>query len=128
MKLNDFMRGYASEINGNYSECDDQRSVIIVPLGEDRFQAVIGEMTDDKERINISSKVCEAGDDIDYKELLVINHKTSYGKFAISNSFLKVETSLLANETDTDSLKEIIMEVAELADSWELKLTGKDIF
>ena len=128
MKLNDFMRSFASEINGNYSEYDDYRSVIIVPLGEDRFQAVIGEITDEENRINISSKVCEALDDVNYKELLMENHNTSYGKFAISNGFLKVETSLLVKETDRETLKAIILEVAELADNWELKLTGKDIF
>lgn len=128
MKLNDFMRSYASEINGNYSEYDNQRSVIIVPLGEDRFQAVIGEITDKEDRINISSKVCEAHDEVDYKELLIANHNTSYGKFTISNGFLKVETSLLVKETDDEALKNIILEVAELADHWELKLTGKDIF
>lgn len=128
MRLNEFMRSFAAEIHGNYSEYDDQRSVIIVPLGEDRFQAVIGEITDDDDRINISSKVCEAHDNINYQDLLEENHRTSYGKFAISNGFLKVETSLLVKETDHKTLKEIILEVAELADTWELKLTGKDIF
>jgi hypothetical protein len=42
--FNAFMEDYASEIGGQFSEYDQTKSVIIVPLDENRFQAVLGVM------------------------------------------------------------------------------------
>lgn len=126
MNLNQFMKSYAEELNGNFSEYDEQRSVIVVPLDMDRYQAVVGEISEGM--IIISSKVCVANDKIRYKELLVENHKTIYGKFTIINDFLKVESKVHVHDISEKTLKETIQEIARLADKWELTITGEDIF
>ena len=128
MELNDFMRSYADEINGNHSEYDDERSVIIVPLKDERFQAVIAEISDDKNTVNISSKVCETNENIDALNLLKENHNFPFCKFAVSNGFLKVESNFNTKNLDEQLLKKTILDVANLADTWEFNITGKDIF
>lgn len=128
MQLNEFMQSYADEIKGHYSEYDDERSVIIVPLKDERQQTVIAEISENKEVVNISSKVCDEDDNIDAMELLRENHNHSFCKFAFSNGFLKVESTFKTKNIDEDLLKKVIVDIANLADVWEFKITGKDIF
>lgn len=127
MDLNAFMKSYAEELNGNFSEYDDQRSVVVVPLDMNRNQAVVGEI-DDENMVIISSKVCMADDRIRFKDLLAENHNTLYGKFTITNDFIKVESKAKAGEVSEPTLRATIQEVAKLADKWEMSLTGQDIF
>lgn len=128
MELNNFMKSYAEEIKGNFSEYDNQRSVIVVPLDLDRQQAVVGEIDLENNLISISSKVCVVEDNLRYKELLEENHKSTFGKFTIVNGFLKVESRNPADIVSNEMLKRAIQEVAQLADKWEMTITGSDIF
>ena len=129
--FNEFMERFADEIGGQFSEYDQSKSVIIVPLEENRFQAVLG-VTKFNEKFNkmgveFSSKVCPYSDDIDCKQLVLENAKTCYAKFVIVDDFVKVEGSSFLETIKEEGLKEIIKEVAQLADEWELKLTGLDV-
>lgn len=128
MNLNSFMKSYAEEINGNFSEYDENRFVIIVPLAMERQQAVIGELDPTNKMITMTSKVCVANDSIKFKELLRENHRTTFGKFTIAHDFLNVEYKSPLDSSTPDHLKEAIQEIANLADRWELNITGKDIF
>jgi len=129
--FNEFMENFADEIGGQFSEYDQSKSVIIVPLEENRFQAVLGVMKFNekfgKMGIEFSSKVSPFSDDIDCKQLVLENAKTCYAKFVIVDDFIKVEGSTFLENVKIDGLKEIIKEVAQLADEWELKLTGLDV-
>jgi hypothetical protein len=129
--FNEFMEKFADEIGGQFSEYDQSKSVIIVPLEENRFQAVLGVMKyNDKFKklgVEFSSKVCPFSDDIDCKQLVLENAKTCYAKFVIVDDFVKVEGSTFVENVKEEGLKEIIREVAQLADEWELKLTGLDV-
>jgi hypothetical protein len=129
--FNEFMEKFAEEIGGQFSEYDHSKSVIIVPLEENRFQAVLGVIKHnekfDKMGVEFSSKVCPYSDDIDCKQLVVENAKTCYAKFVIVDDFIKVEGSTFLETTLEEGMKEIIKEVAQLADEWELKLTGLDV-
>jgi len=129
--FNEFMENFADEIGGQFSEYDQSKSVIIVPLEENRFQAVLGVMKFNekfnKMGIEFSSKVCPFSDDIDCKQLVIENAKTCYAKFVIVDDFVKVEGSTFLENVKEDGLKEIVKEVAQLADEWELKLTGLDV-
>lgn len=129
--FNAFMEKFADEIGGQFSEYDQSKSVIIVPLEENRFQAVLGVVKFNekfnKTGIEFSSKVCPYSDDIDCKQLVIENAKTCYAKFVIVDDFIKVEGSTFVETIIEDGLKEIIREVAQLADEWELKLTGLDV-
>ncbi len=129
--FNEFMEKFADEIGGQFSEYDQSKSVIIVPLDENRFQAVLGVMKyNDKFKklgVEFSSKVCPFSDDIDCKQLVLENAKTCYAKFVIVDDFVKVEGSTFVENVKEEGMKEIIREVAQLADEWELKLTGLDV-
>ncbi|MFT7032160.1 MAG: hypothetical protein ACJA2S_000658 [Cyclobacteriaceae bacterium] len=128
MQLNEFMQSYADEIKGHFSEYDDERSVIIVPLKDERQQAVIAEISENKELVNISSKVCDEDENLNVLELLKENHNHPFCKFALANGFLKVESTFKTKDIDEDLLKKVIVDIANLADIWEFKITGKDIF
>ena len=129
--FNDFMERFADEIGGQFSEYDKTKSVIIVPLEDNRFQAVLGVVKYNekfqKTGVEFSSKVCPFSDDVDCKQLLIENSKTCYSKFVITDDFIKVEGSTFLETIREEGLKEIIKEVAQLADEWELKLTGLDV-
>lgn len=126
-----FMESLANEIGGQYSEYDKSKSVIIVPLPDNRYQAVVGVIKHnekfDKTGIEFSSKVCTLNKDIDLKELLMENAKTCYAKFVILDDYVKVEGSTFLENINEGGLKEIIVEVANVADDWEYKLTGMDV-
>lgn len=129
--FNEFMEKFSEEIGGQFSEYDQSKSVIIVPLEENRFQAVLGVIKYNekfnKTGLEFSSKVCPFSDEIDCKQLIIENAKTCHAKFVIVDDFVKVEGSTFLETVKEEGLKEIIKEVAQLADEWELKLTGLDV-
>ncbi len=129
--FNKFMENYAREIGGQFSEYDKNKSVIIVPLGDNRFQAVLGivKLNEKYNKIGIefSSKVCPFSEDFDLKSMLEENAKTCYAKIVVVDDYIKVEGSTFTDAMVDQGLKEIIQEVANVADEWEYKLTGKDI-
>ena len=74
-----------------------------------------------------TSKVCEFSSSLDLKVLLEQNANFDYSKFVLQDGFLKIEASCLVDTASDDQVKEMIQEVAQLADHYELKLTGHDI-
>ncbi|HNP17838.1 MAG TPA: hypothetical protein PKL31_05335 [Fulvivirga sp.] len=131
MDLNAFMESYANEIGGTYSEYDSRTSIIIVPLPDQRFQTVLGKLKH-SERYNrmgieFTSKVCNYKKGIDLKILLEENAHLNHAKFAIVDDFIHVEASSFIESATEQLLKEIIQEVANVADEYEMKLTGKDV-
>ena len=131
VNFNEFMRKFSEEVDGQYSEYDNSRSVIIVPLEDKRYQAVVGEVKFSqrfgKEGIELNSKVCEFSDQIDLKKLMETNQKLCYSKFVLDDGFIKVEASAFFDVVTEELLREIITEVANVADEWEFKLTGLDV-
>ncbi len=129
--FSEFMENIANEIGGQYSEYDTSKSVIIVPLPDNRYQAVVGVIKYsekfNKTGIEFSSKVCPLNNDIDLKELLIENSKTCYAKFVIIDDYIRVEGSTFLENVNEAGLKELIIEVANKADEWEYKLTGLDV-
>ncbi|MEQ8925323.1 MAG: hypothetical protein RLO81_05885 [Fulvivirga sp.] len=131
MDLNAFMESYADEIGGTYSEYDIRTSIIIVPLPDERFQTVLGKLKHsqryDRLGIEFSSKVCQYEDGLDLKLLLTENANLNHAKFAIVEDFIHVEASSFVESATEEILKEIIQEVANVADEYEFKLTGADV-
>jgi hypothetical protein len=131
MNLNEIMQRYASEIGGTYSDYNSSQSIIIVPLQDDRFQTVLGYVKHipnfNKQIIELRSKVCEYNPSINLKELLEINTNLVHSKFAIYDNQLQVEASAYTDNVSEEQIKEIIQEVANIADEYEFKITGKDV-
>lgn len=129
--FSELMEKIANDIGGQFSEYDKNKSVIIVPLPDNRYQAVVAILKHnekyDKTGIEFSSKVCPLNRDIDLKELLMENAKTCYAKFVIIDDYIKVEGSTFLENVNEGGMKEILFEVANTADEWEFKFTGMDV-
>ena len=131
MNFRKFMEDYASEINGQFSEYDEHKTVIIVPLPDERFQTVIGKQYNHsrygREVLEITTKVCGCEEDIDYKSILEASEQFVHSKFIVADNFLKVESAIFLDNASEELLKEMIQEVANTGDEWEFKITGQDI-
>ena len=129
--FSELMEKIAEDIGGQFSEYDKYKSVIIVPLEENRDQAVVGVLKHseklNKTRLEFSSKVCQLSESVDLKELLMENAKTCYARFVIVDDYVRVEGSAFLESLTESGIKEIIDDVARMADAWELKLTGMDV-
>ncbi|UII20397.1 YbjN domain-containing protein [Fulvivirga ligni] len=131
MDLNAFMQSYADEIGGEYSEYDSKTSIIIVPLSDERFQTVLGKLKYsprfDRLSIEFVSKVCQLEEKMDLRGLLEENSNLIHSRFVISDNYINVEASNFVDSATEEILKEIIQEVANVADEYEFKLTGEDV-
>jgi hypothetical protein len=131
MELNSLMRKYADEINGQYMEYDPNHAIIIVPVSGGRAQTVLGNVRKNdlynRKLLTISSKVCAFAPEIDLKLLLEQTAFFNYCRFVLNENYLQVEAVAAFDTISEDAVKEMIQEVANLADQFELKLTGVDV-
>lgn len=131
MKFLTFVKKYADKIGGQYTDYDSTRSVIVVPL-EKRFQTVLASTqkspVSGKDQAMFSSKICEFVTTLDLRLLLEQNGNFDYSRFVLQDGYLKVEASCLAASATEEQVCEMIQEVAQLADHYELKFTGQDVF
>ncbi|MBL7846087.1 MAG: hypothetical protein JNL40_01370 [Cyclobacteriaceae bacterium] len=131
MDLTKFMKQYADEIRGQYIEYTQNLSVIIMPVSGNRFQTVMGNIKQsslyNRPVIIFTSKVCPMNDSIDFKMLLEQTAYFNYCRFTIAENYLQVEAvSSLAGVNEQD-IKEMLQEVANIADQFEMKIAGSDI-
>ncbi|MCB0491407.1 MAG: hypothetical protein KDC93_03230 [Cyclobacteriaceae bacterium] len=131
MDLVSFMKSYADEIGGQFTSYDNIHSIIIVPLAGGRFQSVIGTIKENKlysrNMVTFTSKICNYNSSLPLKNLLEQSSLFNYGRFIISDDFLQIEAVASMDGTPESSVKEMIQEVANLADQYEFKLTGSDV-
>ena len=131
MDISSFLKNYADQIGGQYTAYNSEQSIIIVPVSGNRFQTVIGTIKKNelynRSIITLNSKVCDANPGLDYKMLLVQTSYFNYCRFIISGSHLQVEAVAAVDGITDTGLKEMVQEVANLADQYEMKLTGSDI-
>lgn len=131
MDLVSLMKKYADEIDGQYSEYDSNHPIIVVPLSGGRFQSVVGTIKQNKlynrTMVAFTSKVANYSADLELKHLLEQTSNFNYGRFIIKDDFLQMEAATSLDGTSEDTIKEMIQEVANLADQYELKLTGADV-
>ena len=131
MNIFPFVKQYAESISGQFTEYDNTKAVVVVPTFDGRFQTILltiePSKTSTKLKAVMSSKVCEYNTNLDLKNLLEQNSRFDYSKFILEDNHLKVEASCLADNASEDELKHMVQEVAKLADSYEMTLTGRDI-
>ncbi|MBL7874217.1 MAG: hypothetical protein JNL53_01045 [Cyclobacteriaceae bacterium] len=131
MDLTAFMKAYADQIGGQYTEYDSTQSIIIIPVAGNRFQTVIGTIRKNelynRSLVTLNSKVCTVNSGIEYKMLLEQTAFFNYCRFIISENYLQVEAVAPLDTLNENTLKEMLQEVANLADQYELKLTDSDI-
>lgn len=131
MNLNSFMKVYAEQIGGQYAEYDPEHSIVIVPVSGGRFQTVIGTIRYNelynRRLITFNSKICSLKPTIDYQALLEQTAFFNYCRFVATENYLQIEAVTALDTIDESTVKEMLQEVANLADQFELKLTGADI-
>ncbi len=133
MDIMNYVQQYAEQIGGQFTDYDHTKSVIVVPLNDSRFQTVLAmrqkSPVSGRDQAIFSSKVCQFQKeyDINLEDLMKQNGNFDYSKFVLEDGFLKVEASCLTSTANEDQLKEMLQEVAQLADHYENKITGKDI-
>ncbi len=131
MDLTSFMKKYADQISGEYIEYNKTLSVIIIPVAGNRFQTVMGNIKQsslyNRKVITFTSKVCPINDLIDFKMLLEQTAFFNYCRFVISENYLQIEAVSSLDGAAEDDIKEMLQEVANIADQYEMKLTGADI-
>ncbi len=131
MDISSFLKNYADQIGGQYAAYNSEQSIIIVPVSGNRFQTVIGTIKKNelynRSIITLNSKVCDVNPGLDYKMLLEQTSYFNYCRFIISGSHLQVEAVAAVDGITDTGLKEMVQEVANLADQYEMKLTGSDI-
>ncbi|MCK6617510.1 MAG: hypothetical protein L6Q51_07675 [Cyclobacteriaceae bacterium] len=131
MNILQAVKQYADQIGGTFTDYDYTKGIIVVPLNNGRFQTVLvvieKSKTSGKERAVFTSKVTEYNASIDAYDLLVQNGHFDYSKFIVDDGQIKVVASSLVDTTTADDVKYMIQEVAQLADHYEFKFTGKDI-
>lgn len=125
------LKQYADQIGGQFTDYDDIKSVVVVPIDKSRFQTVLAtrqkSQVSGRDQAVFTSKVCEYKDGLDLKQLMEQNANFDYSKFVLEDGYLKVEASCLTSSTSEAQVREMVQEVAQLADHYELKLTGEDI-
>ena len=125
------MKKYAEQISGQYIEYNKTLSVIIIPVAGNRFQTVMGNIKQstlyNRKVITFTSKVCPMQDTLDFKMLLEQTAFFNYCRFMIAENYLQVEAVSALEGSSEDDIKEMLQEVANLADQYEMKLTGADI-
>jgi hypothetical protein len=131
MDIMNYLQQYAEQIGGQFTDYDNSKSVVVIPINGSRYQTVLAvrqtSPTSGRDQAVFTSKVCAYTTGLDLKALLEKNADFDYSKFVLEEGYLKVEASCLTSTASQDQVKEMIQEVAKLADFYELKLTGKDI-
>ncbi|HEY4656546.1 MAG TPA: hypothetical protein VIH22_18645, partial [Cyclobacteriaceae bacterium] len=116
---------------GQYTDYDNSKAVIVVPLSAGRFLTVLGiartGSVSGKDQVMFISKICDFDEAIDLRDLLERNGTFDYSRFILEDGFLKVVASCVAENASEGLVKEMIREVANIADQFEFKFTGQDV-
>lgn len=131
MDLKAFMRRYADEIGGEANEYSSEFIIVVIPVSGGRAQTVLTEVKTNelynRKLITFTSKVCPAQNDIDYRSLLSQTSFLNYSRFVITENYLQVQAVAPFDGIGEAAIKEMLQEVANVADQFELKITGADV-
>ena len=126
MDFKSIMQTTSDAVDGTYSEYDDTTTVIIVPVDEHRFQTVYA-YKDEINGVTFRTKIGDVTEDTPYKDLMHNNGKLKYSRITIEKRVLYTTAYAFPGFTASQSLSDMLTEVAQTADHWENKLTGQDI-
>jgi hypothetical protein len=129
MNLSATMEKLADEIDGKFLEYSIENTIITVPVSRHRYQNVTGYLLNrnNTKVVEFMSRVCELNDEIDHKAMLELNQELFYSKVVIHEGYLKVAAAALLDHCTEDLIKDMILEVARVADDLEHHLVGADV-
>jgi len=129
MNLSVTMEKIAEEIDGKFLEYSAENTIITVPVGRYRYQNVTGYLIkrNNVKVVEFMSRICELSTTIDHKAMLELNQELFYSKVVIHEGYLKVAAAALFEHCTEELIKDMILEVAKVADELEHELVGADI-
>ncbi len=125
-----FARQFAEEVGGQYTDYDNSKAVIVVPLSAGRFQTVLAFSrtgSTGNSHVLFISKICDFDETIDLRDLLEKNGTFDYSRFTLEDGFLKVVAACPEENATQELVMNMIQEVAAIADRFEFKFTGSDV-
>lgn len=128
MKVVEIVKTYAESIGAKHSAYDDNKAVVIVPIGQHRHQTVLAELKsiNGVAYIRLSSKISNKSA-IKDEDIYERQKNLLFGKLIIEQDYLEIR-AYLEECMSPELIKEIINELAAFGDIYEKKYTGKDIF
>lgn len=130
MQLAEIVQAFSAAHRLSVTSHTDAGFIIDSPVPGRRNQQVLAEtITNElynRQMVRISSVVCPTTPDTNLEMLLEQSAYFNYCRFTIRSGRILVESVTRADAATVELITEIIMEVANLADQYELKLTGKD--
>jgi hypothetical protein len=131
MDLRAAMRRYAEEIGGDYNEYSAEFVILVIPVSGGRAQTVTSEVRNselyNRKVVVFSSKICPAGPELDYRSLLAQSSYLTYSRFTVTENYLQVQATADHEHIGENTVREMLQEVANVADQFELKITGADV-
>ncbi len=130
MHLFNTMEKLAEDIDGMFVEYSIENTIITVPISRYRYQNVTGYLLDKPQGklIEFMSRVCPMDNTIDSMAMLELNQELFYSKVIIHEGYLKVAAAALYDHCTEELIRDMILEVAKVADDLEHQLTGADIY
>ncbi len=119
---------YIKAIDGIFVEYTSDKFAVIIPLqSSKRIQRVFGTFKYNKDIIEFSSVVCTK-EKVDFEKLSEAQSDLTYSKFIKDGDNVIISASVSIENSNYFLIQDVIMEVAQNADSWEKRLTGMDLY
>ena len=128
LNLDKILEEYANKVGGKVIPYTNTQSVIVLPTKHDRFQKVFAysNQTQVYKFVEFYSKVTEYNADIDLKPLMEEASQFTFSRIMIKNNDINVAAAVVVDHATEDIIKDMVREVADVADDLEFKITGKD--
>lgn len=128
LNLDKILEDFANEVGGKVIPYTDSQSIIIMPTKHGRFQRVLGWSRISKSKkvkfLEFDSKVCEWNASIDMAKYLEEASGHTFSRLIIKEGFLQVASSVIVEHATADLIRDMVKEVAEVADDLEFEITG----
>jgi len=129
LNLDKLLEDYANEIGGKVIPYTDNQSIVIMPTKHGRFQRVLAwtRKAGKHSFLEFDSKVSEFNSTIDMQKCLTEAAGFTFCRIIIKEGFLQVASSVFLDEATAELVKDMVREVAEVADDLEYQITGQDV-
>jgi hypothetical protein len=129
INLDKILNDYANEVGGKIIPYTDSQSIIIMPTKHGRFQRVLGwtRISKNHKFLEFDSKVTEYTPNIDFQKYLSEAANFTFCRLIVKEGFLQVASSVFVDEATPELIKDMVREVAEIADDLENQITGEDL-
>lgn len=129
LNLDKILEDFANQEGGKVIPYTENQSIVIMPTKHGRFQRVLGwtRVADKHKFLEFDSKVCEFTPDIDMRKYLAEAASFTFCRLIIKEGFIQVASSVIVEHATVDLIKDMVREVAEVADELEYQITGQDV-